>query len=233
MSKSQNTILHVRERSVSGKKVKQLKKQGFIPGNVFGLNKASESIELNTATFSKLVNEHGDTTLIYLQVGDDKQVPALIGEIQYNPVTDQPIHVTFKRVNLNVKVTAEIPVEVVGEFTVADATAILTRNVLEVEALPADLPEMFEVSVAGLTEVGQTIGFADLAYDRSKINILLSAEELESPLVIVQEVKEEVEEVATPAEGEAGAGGTTPTTEGAAESAPEAAEKKTEESDKE
>lgn len=233
MSKSQNTILHVRERSVSGKKVKQLKKQGFIPGNVYGLNKTSESIEVNASTFSKLINEHGDTTLIYLQVGDDKQVPALIGEIQYNPVTDQPIHVTFKRVNLNVKVTAEIPVEVVGEFTVPEATAILTRNVLEVEALPADLPEMFEVSVAGLTEVGQTIGFSDLNYDRSKISILLTAEELESPLVIVQEVKEEVVEVATPAEGEAGTEGETPAAEGSTEATAEATDQKAEESDKE
>ena len=102
MTNSQKAILHVRERSITGKKSKQLHQQGFIPGNVFGLNEESESIELEKSIFKKLLAEQGDTTLLYLQIGTDKQIPTLIGEIQYNPVTDEPIHVAFKRVNLKV-----------------------------------------------------------------------------------------------------------------------------------
>jgi large subunit ribosomal protein L25 len=211
MTNSQKAILHVRERSITGKKSKQLHQQGFIPANVFGLNQESESIELQTAVFKKLLEVQGDTTLLYLQVGADKQIPTLIGEIQYNPVTDEPIHVSFKRVNLKVKVTSEISVETVGTFEVPDATVVLTRNMLEIEALPADLPEMFEVDISGLTEVGQTLHLSDVAFDRDKITVLLSEEELEAPIVIVQKVEKEVEE--TPAE----------TTEGAETPAGEAA----------
>jgi len=207
MTKSQKTTLHVSERELSGKKSKQLRQQGKIPGNVFGQGEESEKIALEVGTFIKLVADQGENGLIYLQVGSDKQIPTLIDEIQYDAMTDMPIHVAFKRVNLKVKVTAEIPVEMIGEFTVANANATLTRNVLEVEALPADLPEVFEVDVAGLTEVGQTLHVSDLKYDKEKVTILLSEEELESPLVIVLEVVEEVEEapVEAPAEGDAAA----------------------------
>jgi large subunit ribosomal protein L25 len=202
MTKSQKTVLHVAERQLTGKKVKQLRQKGLIPANVYGLGEGSEQIEVSAQIFSKLLREQGDTSLIYLQVGTDKEVPTLIGEVQYDTMTDSPTHVTFKRVNLKVKVTAEIAVEMTGEFEVPNANATLTRNVLEVEALPADLPEVFEVDISGLTEVGQTIQVTDLNYDREKVTILLSEEELESPLVIVQEVKEEVEEA--PAESVAG-----------------------------
>lgn len=223
MTNSQKAILHVRERSLTGKKSKKLHQQGFMPGNVFGLNQDSESIELQTSVFKKLLAEQGDTTLLYLQVGTDKQIPTLIGEIQYNPVSDEPIHVSFKRVNLKVKVTAEIPVETVGEFEVADATVVLTRNVLEIEALPADLPELFEVDISGLTEVGQTLHLSDIKFDREKITVLLSEEELEAPIVIVQKVEEEVEE--TPAtEGEATAEGATPAEGEGTAATPEAKE---------
>lgn len=230
MTNAKNTTLHVAERSLTGKKSKRLHQKGLIPANVYGLGEASESIEMPVAAFKKLIAEQGDTTLIYLQVGEDKQVPTLISEVQYNPTTDMPTHVSFKRVNLKVKVTAEIPVETIGVFEVPNATVILTRNVLEVEALPADLPESFEIDISGLTEIGQTLHLSDLKYDRSKITVILTEEELEAPIVLVQEVKEEVEEEPAPAEGEAVAEGETPA-EGAAEGGEAApAEKAPEES---
>lgn len=219
MTKSQKTILHVSERELSGKKSKKLRHNGKIPGNVYGQGKDSEQITIDVSAFNKIISDQGDSTLIYLQVGEDKQIPTLISEIQYDAMTDQPIHVAFKRVNLRQKVTAEITVEMTGELEVANANATLTRNILEVEALPADLPEVFEIDISGLTEVGQSIYLSDLEYDREKVTVLLSEEELEAPLVVVQEVKEEVEE--TPEETE-GAEGETPT-ESTEESAEEAA----------
>ncbi len=224
MTKSQKTVLHVNSRDINGKKVKQLRENGLIPANVYGLSQESEQIEMPAQTFSKLLREQGDTGLIYLQVGSDKEIPTLIDEVQYNAMSDAPTHVAFKRVNLKVKVTVEVAVEMVGEFDVADANATLTRNVLEVEALPADLPELFEIDISGLTEVGQSLTVADLKYDREKVTILLSEEELEAPLVIVQEVKEEVEEApAETAEGE------TPAAEGEAATAAEGEASATEE----
>ncbi len=201
MTKSQKTVLHVSPRVLSGKKSKQLRQKGLIPGNVYGLNEDSEQIELNVSNFNRIIAEQGDTTLLYLQVGSDKEVPTLISEIQYDPIMGNPTHVAFKRVNLKVKVTAEIPVETVGTAEIAGATIVLTRNILEVEALPADLPEVFEVDISNLTEIGQTLHLSDVSYDREKVKVLLSEEELEAPIVLVQEVKEEVAEAPAAAEG--------------------------------
>jgi large subunit ribosomal protein L25 len=213
MTKSKKTVLHVTSRDLFGKKSKQLRQKGLIPANVYGLQEESEKIELLLSSFNRVIAEQGDTTLLYLQVGSDKEIPTLISEIQYNPITGTPTHVAFKRVNLNVKVTAEIPVETVGTAEIAGATIVLTRNVLEVEALPADLPEVFEVDISSLTQVGQTLHLSDVSYDREKVKVMLSEEELEAPIVLVQEVKEEV--VETPAETPEGAAdATTPAVEG-------------------
>lgn len=215
MTKSQKTVLHVSSRDLFGKKSKQLRQKGLIPANVYGLQEESEKIELALSSFNRVIAEQGDTTLLYLQVGSDKEIPTLISEIQYNPITGTPTHVAFKRVNLKVKVTAEIPVETVGTAEIAGATIVLTRNVLEVEALPADLPEVFEVDISSLTEVGQTLHLSDVTYDREKVKVMLSEEELEAPIVLVQEVKEEVAE--TPTEAPEGAtDATTPAVEGEA-----------------
>jgi large subunit ribosomal protein L25 len=213
MTKSKKTVLHVTSRDLFGKKSKQLRQKGLIPANVYGLQEESEKIELLLSSFNRVIAEQGDTTLLYLQVGSDKEIPTLISEIQYNPITGTPTHVAFKRVNLKVKVTAEIPVETVGTAEIAGATIVLTRNVLEVEALPADLPEVFEVDISSLTQVGQTLHLSDVSYDREKVKVMLSEEELEAPIVLVQEVKEEV--VETPAETPEGAAdATTPAVEG-------------------
>ncbi len=206
MTKSKNTILHVRPREAVGKNNNSMRKGGYIPANIYGLGQDSVAIELETAPIKKLLIEQGDNVLIYLQVGADKQVPSLMTEIQYNNLTGVPIHISFKRVDLKQKVTVEIPVELVGEVDISDATVILTRNILEIEALPGDLPEKFEIDISGLTEVGQALHLSDIKYDKSKITVLLSEEEMEAPIVLVQEVKEIVEEEPTteetPAEGE-------------------------------
>lgn len=216
MNKSKNTIVHVRPRVAVGKSNVSLRKSGYIPANIYGLHEDSLAIELEVAPVKKIIADQGENVLMYLDGATDKQVPSLMSEIQHNNLTGEPIHISFKRVNLNEKVRVEVEIELVGETDIADATVILTRNVLEIEALPGDLPEKFEIDISGLTEVGQALHLSDIKYDKSKVEVILSEEEMEAPIVLVQEVKEVVEEEpvaeetpadgaapATPAEGEA------------------------------
>lgn len=206
MTNSQKHSLHTSDRKVMGKTVSKLRKMGQVPGNIFGEEQASKSVSLNKSDLVRHLKSEGDSGLIYLVVeGDSKEeIPALIDEVQYNPVNEEPLHISFKRVNLKEKVQQEVPVEIVGEANIPGANIFLTRDVLEVEALPADLPESITVDISGLTEIGQSLHLSDAQYDRNKVKVLISEEEQESPLVLVQEVKEEVEEApAEPAEGEA------------------------------
>ena len=152
--------------------------------------------------FKKLYSEIGQSGVGYLQVDKTQQLPAMIDEVQLNPVTDEPIHVSFQVVDLAEKVRAEIPVELTGKFELPEAVLVTVKDEVEVEALPTDLPEKFVIDVEQLTAVGQSITLADLVYDRSKVEIILGDDGLEEAVVLVQEVEEEPEEPEEPIETE-------------------------------
>ncbi len=200
MTKKDQSILSVVSRDVLGKKVQNIRKNGMIPANITGLSEASESVTLNAREFTKHVENEGESGLLYLaSETSQKKTPVLIEEIQYAPVSGAVLHVAFRRVNLLVKVTADVPLETIGEFALKEANVVIVTDTLEVEALPADLPESFVLDVSRLTEIGQSLTIADLEYDREKITILMSEEEKENPLVMAQEQREEeVVEVVEP-----------------------------------
>lgn len=213
MAVDTQTTFSVVPRELVGKKVKQLRRESKIPANIMGLSKDSQSVVVDRIKFEKLYNEEGDTGLIYLEVeGSKKKVPVLIEDVQREPKNGNASHAVFKRVNLNVKVKAEVSVEIEGENTIPDTTLLLVRDSIEVEALPADLPEGFTIFADKLTEVGQVVTLADLEYDREKVTLVLGEEEDETaPVAILQEFKEQAEpeegptetEITTAAEGEA------------------------------
>ncbi len=197
MTNSQKHQLHVATRQEIGKNMSQSRKSGQMPANVFGGAEDSMAVYLKMTDLKRFIADAGESTLLYLVVEDSqKEIPVLIDEVQTDPVTSDLVHTTFKRVRLDEKVRAEVPVEIVGEASVRGGNILLVKDVLEVEALPADLPEKITLDIAQLTEVGQTLTLDDAQFDKSKVEVVLSEEEIDEPLVIVQEQKEEVEVVA-------------------------------------
>lgn len=185
-------------------KPQQLRRQGIIPANIFG-GGDSIAIQVEGLQFQKLYQEVGETGLIYIVVeGAKEQHPVLVEEVQTDPVTDSLVHVSFKKVDLTEKIQAQIPVETVGEFDVPEAVLVVVKDEIEVEALPADLPESFVVDVSTLTEVGQTITLESLSFDREKVELILGEEGEEEPIVIVQQQQEEEPEEEPEVEGEEG-----------------------------
>ena len=190
------------KRILTGKKVRSLRREGFVPANIFGKKMKSLAIQLKKDDFGKLYKEAGETSLIDLTVGSEKY-NVLISDVQIHPIDDKPLHVDFRQVDLKEKVTATIPVETVGESPAEKSglgTAVQLVDEVEVEALPTDLIEKFEVNIDGLTEVDQAIFIKDLKYDKSKIEMK------SDPEMIIVKVeppqKEEVIEEPVVAEGE-------------------------------
>ena len=182
----------------------QLRQQGLTPANVYGTNLDSEAVAVDALTFKKLYEEVGETGVIYLSIDENATpVPVLIGEVQYHPVTGDLLHISFKRVDLSEKITAEIPVETIGENTVPGTVVVVVKDVIEVEALPTDLPESFEVDISVLTEAGQSITYSGLKYDTAQVTLLIEPEEFENPIVLLEELREEVEPEPTESETEA------------------------------
>jgi large subunit ribosomal protein L25 len=190
-------IFQATNREITGKKVSQLRKQGIGVGSISTPSGKSISIQFQQRDLEKLLNTSGESTLIYIKVeGESKDRPTLLEEVQYGPLTQELYHVAFRQVSLKEKVSAAIPVEIVGEIDISDATLVVTMQEVEVEALPTDLPEKFEVDVTTLTEVGQSITLADLKFDTTKVALVLGEDQdaATSPVVMVQGIKEEVEE---------------------------------------
>ncbi len=194
-------------RTIFGRKTKQLRKKGLIPANIFGKKIKSLAIELESSTLLDVMRKAGETGLIHLKIkGDDKAHPVLVSGYAQDPVTDMMLHVDFHEVDLKQKTTATVPLKAVGESEAVKSGMVLVmfKNELEVEALPTDLPDVIEVDISGLIEVGSTILAKDLKFDRSKVTVEIDGEE---PIATIQEpAKEEVVEAA-PAEGEATAEG--------------------------
>src|SRR5689334_9813412 len=106
-------ILKAEVREITGRKVSALRKQGLVPANVYGKKIASVSLQIPEKEFKEVYKEVGETGLVTLEVGKEEK-PVLVHSIQVNAKTDEILHVDFLQVDLKVKVTAKVPVEVVG-----------------------------------------------------------------------------------------------------------------------
>jgi len=217
--------LQAQPRELSGRKVKQLRSQGFVPANVFGKKVESLQIQVDAKVFSKIYTEVGESTLIYLQVAGEKQErPVLVREIAIHPTTSQYLHVSFHQVDLKEKVTAPVKVVLEGEAPAEkEKLGILVQQLdqVEIEALPTEMPENITLDISGLSQVDDSITVADL---RLSPNLSVQTDPDAVIVKIEALAAEEPAEVA-PVEGEETAAETT-TVEGegetaAAEPAPE------------
>lgn len=208
-------VLKADKRLLTGSKVKKLRRQGVIPANVFGHTIKSQAIQVSEVEFNRVYKDAGETSLIWLKVeGEDKERPTLVKGLTNNPTTGKKYHVDFHQVNLKEKVTANVPVEVIGEAQmVKDGLAVLDINLheIEVEALPTDIPESVVFDISKLLEIGDSLKLSDVKLpdgvtvmtDPEVVVVALGAPQKEE-VPLVEEAPAEAEVTgAVPAEGEA------------------------------
>jgi large subunit ribosomal protein L25 len=117
-------------------------------------------------------------------------------------VNESFLHADFLQVNLKQKISVEIPVEIVGESPAVKAglgTVVQYVNEIEVEALPTDLPDKFEIDISALDKVDSEIKTSNLKIDKDKIKL---EEEEDRIIVKVEPLREEEEEPAPVSEEE-------------------------------
>jgi large subunit ribosomal protein L25 len=167
-------------RTVVGRKVKKLRKEGFLPATVYGKAFESISIQFNLIEVEKLFNEIGESTLLEVLLDEKEKLPVLFRNPQYHPIEGDLIHIDCYKVNLKEKITTMVPIEFIGESqSVKNGNTLVTvTDEIEIEALPADLPESIEIDLSILDNVEATITVADLKIDTSKLTILTDAEQL-------------------------------------------------------
>ena len=136
----------------------------------------------------------------------------LVREIQTHPRRLGPIHVDFYQVNLEQKIRVEVPVNLVGESAAVkrgDADVLQPIHQIEVECLPTDIPEGFDVDISPLAEIEDELRVSEITAPKG-VTILVDADELVVKIVPKREMRVEegpAVEAAVPAEGEAAAEG--------------------------
>ena len=195
--------LKAEKRELVGRKVKQLRKQGKIPANVFGKNVDSQSLTVDKKEFSEIYKQAGETQIIDL---DGR--PVLVSNIQLDPISGETIHIDFRQVDLKEEIKANVPLVFEGDSPAEKqnlGTVVHQLDEVEVEALPTSLPEKIIVDVTILAEVDQAIYVKDLKVGND-VKITNDAEaivaKVEPPQeeVVEETPAQEVAEGATPTE---------------------------------
>src|SRR3989344_8744 len=111
---AQQMTLNASPRTLAGKQSKTLKKSGKLPAVLYGHEVESQKLEINEKEFYKLFKQAGESTIFSLNV-DSKTYPVLIQDVQNPFLNDRPIHVDFYAVNMKEKLTATIPIHLLGD----------------------------------------------------------------------------------------------------------------------
>ena len=211
-------------RDLLGKRSRRLHGEGKLAAVVYGHNTKPTPLVLERLEFQKVFLKSGRTHLVDLVVDGGRTEKVLVREIQTHPRRLGPIHVDFYQVNLEEKITVEVPVHLVGESAAVkrgDADVLQPIHAVRVECLPSDIPEAFEVDLTPLEEIESEFRISDLKLPKG-VTVLVEPDELVVKIVHKREMKVEEEapaaEAAVVGEGEAAAEGEEAAAEEGAES---------------
>ena len=196
--------LTAEKRTVIGKQVKQLRRQGWVPGVMYGHGFDPVPLRFEKKSLRHVLSKVGGSQLISINIEGNKQPEmALVRDVQRDPIRGSLLHVDFYRVRMTERLTAEVPLIVVGESPVVEAReGILLQGIssIEVECLPGDLVDAIEVDLTDLVEIDQALYVRDLAVPAG-IDILTDLDEMVVRVVPLEaEEVEEEEEVMPEAE---------------------------------
>ncbi|HEY7524304.1 MAG TPA: 50S ribosomal protein L25 [Candidatus Limnocylindrales bacterium] len=211
--------LDATHREVTGKRVSHLRRDGRLPGVVYGRGQESANVSVDTHDFDVLRRRAGPNTLIDLSVDGKQARPVLINGVQVHPVSRKPLHVDLFLVRMTEELTVEVPLIARGLAPAVDmlnGTLLHVTEAVRVRALPDHLPQSIEYPVESLVDFDATIKVSDLDLP-SDVTLLTDPDDVVAkvlpPRIEVEEVPE-VEEGEEGAEGEAAEGAEAP--EGAA-----------------
>lgn len=188
------------KRSVTGKKVNVLRREGKLPGVIYGHKFEPLNIIMDLKEATKVLNRATGSSIVTLNV-EGKEVSALIREKQRDYIKNRFLHVDFQAVSLTEKIRAAVNIELTGVApAVKDFSGVIVEGLstIEVEALPKDLPERFVIDISVLKEIGSSISVKDIAVP-SNVTVHTPLEEM-VVLITSPAAEEVVEEVGEGAE---------------------------------
>ena len=191
-----NFELRAEPRSIVGKKVRFIRRQGLVPGNIYG-HAASTAIQIPARDVEQTIHRAGRTQLVSLAVTGAQPTTVLLKTWQRHPYKGDLLHVDFYRVSMTETLRMDVPIRLSGEapaVRLTGGTPFQPLSSLSVECLPGDIPEAIEVDISGLEEVDASIYVRDLVAP-SGVTVLTDGDEM-IVKIMAPTVEPEVEEAA-------------------------------------
>ncbi len=198
------------------KKVRKLRKEGKVPGVIYGHGEKTRLIYVEEEELKKLLSSiHSESSVVTVKLNGE-ELPSLIKEVQRDIFTGRVIHIDFHHLHRGEKVTVMVPFKLVGEAKGVKEGGILdfVKRDVEIECLPKDIPEFIEVDISNLG-IGDSIHLRDLKLPEKwritedleevivsivapkkleEIEVVEEEEEVKEPEVVKEEEKKEEEE---------------------------------------
>lgn len=192
----EKTKIIARKRELDGtSNARRMRSSGGLPGVVYGSEKAPVSVELNAHDFEQILHHAAsESLLVDIDLEGEGTLSVLVKDVQHHPVTSELLHVDLMRIAANKPISVEIPLEIVGESPGVKMGGILDQvmHEIEVECLPGDLVESFDVEVYGLG-IGDTLHVSDLGLDE-RFKLLVDADAIVVSIAAPKTADEEGEE---------------------------------------
>ena len=200
-------------RTVIGKKVRRLRRQGYVPVHLYGAGGGSSVHQVEAQVLGKVLPQVGTNVPLMVEIEGGKEDVCFVRDVQRHPVSEDLLHVDFLRVDVSQTIQSEVPVVITG---VAPAVVDIGGTLLQplqsvvVESLPLDVPGSFVVDIGGLDDFEKAVYVRDIAVP-ARVTILtdpddmlarIGAPRIEAEDVVLEE-DEELEEGEEPEEGEA------------------------------
>jgi len=198
-------VLQANPRTILGKQVKVLRREGRLPAIIYGHHINPIPISLDYRETTHLLQGVSYSQLISVEV-DGERYNTLLRDKQHHPVTSALLHLDFQAVSLTERLRTMVRIRLIGSAPAVEyfnGIVVSGQEELEVECLPGDLPSHFEVDLSVLEKIGDAIYVRDIVVppnvellsDKNELVVVITAQEAlpEEEVVVVEEAGAEPE----------------------------------------
>ena len=169
----EKVVVKATKRDVVGKQVKALRREGKLPAVIYGRHTEPLNINLEAHSASLVLGRLTSSSLVTIDLEGTEHL-ALVREKQRDYIKNRLLHVDFLAVSMTEKLRTKVSVHFVGVSpAVKDYNAVMVHNLeeIEVECLPADLPERIDVDISVLVRPGEGIRLKEV-HVSDKVHLL-------------------------------------------------------------
>ena len=164
---AERVVIQAAPRTVLGKKVAQLRRDGRLPANVYGRGINSQAVDIDAREFARTIKSAGLRAMIQLSVeGESSPRYVILRGLARKGGTGDPIHVDFFQVDPNIPIQANVPLRLTGEApAVRDLAGTLLPglDVIAVRCKPLDIPDAITVDLGVLNSFDVSLTVGDIA----------------------------------------------------------------------